>query len=186
MHFFDALSLATCYGGVMPITLTKETIDNYEREIEERYKREKEGVQALRELFARLEAGGPESGATPPPVRRVAGRRQTLASKIEEVCSRYKNEEWTTRRMLDYLRSIEFPMKKAKTNNALSTAMANLAKQGKLNIIRKGIGNRGHIYRWQGDAQQAEEASPPADAKEHAAAAEPSQPADSPQQEAAG
>ena len=170
----------------MPITLTKETIDNYERELEERYKRDKEGIQALRELFARLETGKHASGATPPPVKRVTGRRQTLASKIEEICSRYKTEEWTTRRMLEHLRSIEFPMKKGKTNNALSTAMANLAKQGKLGIIRRGIGNRGHIYRWQGDAQQSQEASPAADANDQAAAAEPAQPADGPQQEAAG
>ena len=71
--------------------------------------------------------------------------------------------------MLEHLRSIEFPMKKGKTNNALSTAMANLAKQGKLGIIRRGIGNRGHIYRWQGDAQQSQEASPAADANDQAA-----------------
>lgn len=147
----------------MAITLSKETIDKYEQELEEKYKRDKEGVQAMRALLSHMEAGGSASAAgskraaaskrTAAPKRAAAakraapGKRQTLPSKIMEICDANKNQQWTMRLMLEQLRSAGYPMNQAKPEIALSNAMSNLAKKGKLAIVAKRPGRAGTLYR---------------------------------------
>ncbi len=80
------------------------------------------------------------------------------------------------RRMLTHLRNIGFPLKKDKPESTLSNTMGLLAKKGKLSIVKRGVGRMGTIYQWKGAVQQPDKAVP---------AAEPDQPADGQEKEAA-
>ncbi len=87
----------------MAVTLTRKTLDNYEREIDKKYKQEKESIQTMKELFARIESGSKWDefaaagrGSTLSPLKTGDGAH-TLTGKIQEVCEKYKNEQWTMR-----------------------------------------------------------------------------------------
>lgn len=135
----------------MPVTLTKEIIDQHERELEQDYSRRKEGIQAMRELLARMEAAAPppsSRGSGGPRRARAAapGKRLTLPAAIMEICERNKNQQWTMRLMLEQLRSDGFPLKQAKPELAISNAMGTLTKKGKLVVVAKRPGRAGTLY----------------------------------------
>ncbi len=154
------------------MTLTREFIDDYEREVDRKYDEEKKSIQAVREFLDRMETDRRQnspSGLTIAgdgsefPAFRPSAVRQTLVGKIEEICANYKSEQWTMRRMLDHLRSIGFPLKMRTPETSLSNALSMLAKKGKLHIIRRGKGRMGSVYQWKQAAQQPDEAAPAAD-----------------------
>ena len=142
----------------MPITLTKAVVDRFEREIEVRYKSDKEAARGMRVLLSRYESGGiaPELSAAmsgsdgldlPLPPLEDTAHAHTLAGKVAEVCERYADEQWTMRRMLKYLRQVDFPLKE-KPEGSISACLGKLARDERLNILRQGSGSSPSIYQW--------------------------------------
>ena len=142
----------------MPILLSKAVVDRFEREIEDRYKCDKEAVRGMRTLLERYEAGdltaevraamsGPDAKDLPLPPLEVPANAQTLASKVAEVCEQYANEQWTMRRMLAYLQQIDFPLSN-KPEGSISSCLGKLAREKKLTVVRHGAGSSPSIYQW--------------------------------------
>ena len=107
----------------MSISLTRESINRYELELEERYRRAKDAIQLMREMLNQGESGFPTidpglagvsaagaQHASLPPLEATT-EAQSLAGKIEQVCEEFHDDRWTMRRMLKYLQQIGFDLR---------------------------------------------------------------------------
>lgn len=151
--------------GCMTIRVTRELIEELEAAAEERYKRDKEQVNALRSLLERYEAGdlpgevlakmgGRDESATAPDRTADLRRPQTLRSKVTEVCQNHPDREWTARDLLSYLKSVGFPVRE-RTLGSVSGCLWQLAREKKLAVVKRGVGSSPSIYRWRPDDRTA-------------------------------
>ena len=147
--------------GRMTIRVTKELVEELEAAAEQRYKRDKGQVRALRSLLKRYEAGdlpdevlakmgGRDEAATVPDRRADLRRPQTLRGKVTEVCKKHPDREWTARELLSHLKSVGFPVRE-KTLRSISGCLWHLAREKKLAIVQRGVGSSPSIYRWRAD-----------------------------------
>ncbi|MDE0125476.1 MAG: hypothetical protein OXN97_12960 [Bryobacterales bacterium] len=142
----------------MTIRVTKELVEELEAAAEQRYKRDKEQVRALRSLLKRYEAGdlpdevlakmgGRGEAATVPDRRADLRRPQTLRGKVTEVCRDHPDREWTARKLLSHLKNLGFPVRE-KTLGSVSGCLWQLAREKKLAVVKRGVGSSPSIYRW--------------------------------------
>ena len=141
--------------------LTRQSIDDYEKRIEDNYRREKELIERMRALLEESESGGSvlalpgiprrseATKSTLPPLEENA-TATNLSKKIEEICFEYRDEMWSMRRMLAYLRQIGFSLGD-KPEGSISAAMGKLAARGKLKVVKRGSGSAPNIYQWNKD-----------------------------------
>lgn len=142
----------------MSILLSRAVVDRFEEEVEDRYKRDKEAVRGMRTLLERYESGeladevraamrGPNARELPLPPLEDTSSAQTLASKVADVCERFADEQWTMRRMVAYLRQLQFPLSD-KPQGSISSCLGKLARENKLIVVRPGAGSSPSIYQW--------------------------------------
>ena len=140
----------------MAIQLTKAVVDRFEKAAKDRYERDMEAVRGMRALLERYDSGelgeelcnaisGHGAETMPLPPLDATSASQSLASKVAEVCEEYAHEQWTTRRMLAYLRQVDFPLSQ-KPEGSVSACLGNLAREKKLRIVRKGAGSTPSVY----------------------------------------
>lgn len=141
--------------------VTKELLDELEAAAEQRYKRDKEQVRALRSLLKRYEAGdlpdwvstkmgGRDESASPRSQRADQRRPQTLTSKVTEVCENHPDQDWTARKLLAHLESDGFPVHQS-TLSSISGCLWKLARDKKLTVVSRGVGAAPSIYRWRSE-----------------------------------
>ena len=142
--------------------LTREQIDTYEKQIDENYAQEKNAIRIMRRLLdeprrgftsiASLVNGTATPSTTvddlPLPPLEPNLEAPSLFRKIEEVAKTFPIEKWTMRRMLAYLQQIKFPLRDSKPEGSISAALGKLAKQGRLKVLRQGVGSVASIYQW--------------------------------------
>ena len=142
----------------MEIHLSKAFISEFESEVEKQYKKDKATVGAMRALLETFEKGdlhprlleGIEArlgSKISRPITPVRARRQTLASKVTEVCRDLPDRQWTAREMVSHLGEAGFPVGE-KTVASVSGCLWKLARDGELEVVRRGAGNRPSVYRW--------------------------------------
>lgn len=139
--------------------LTREQINQFELEVEEKYKQEKEAVRIMRRLLDVSESRPQQQPAVSliDPTKVSAPKvlpplddglsTPTLLTRIEQIVVEFgPKEQWTMRRMLAYLKQIGVELS-AKPEGTISAALSKLAAQGKLIIERQGAGSVPSIYR---------------------------------------
>ena len=142
----------------MAILLTKAVVDQFEQAAKDRYERDKEAVRGMRALLERYDSGelgeglcnaisGHGAPSMPLPPLDATSVAQSLASRVAEVCKEYSDEQWTTRRVLAYLRQVGFPLSQ-KPEGTVSACLGKLAREEKLRIVRQGAGSTPSVYQW--------------------------------------
>jgi hypothetical protein len=153
--------------------ITREHIDSYEKRIEEKYHRDKELIEAMRALLAESERTNDlgfsltsheplttvkqEPIILPPLEDSRAGK--TLMDKVYAVTEEFSDEIWTHRRMLAFLQSIGFQLRKDQPELAVSSALSKLAKARKLKVVYHGAGNVASQYQYRRQHQGIENAN---------------------------
>ena len=79
----------------------------------------------------------------------------TLRGKIEQTVNSDPNLKWTTQKVLAYLRQVGFPLNAKKPIYSVGQTLKILADQGRIRLVRKGVGSAPNIYRGK-IAEQAE------------------------------
>ena len=149
--------------------LTREQVEKFEREVEERYREERAAIRIMRRLLgdsepvsfreaeiapAHTQASpvGPPSSSDSKPRTAVLPPLEdrlstpTIMGTIEQVVKQFGgDEQWTMRRMLNYLRQSNYSLSE-KPEGTISAALSKLAQQGKLKIVRQGAGSVPSIY----------------------------------------
>jgi hypothetical protein len=132
-------------------------IETLERQMVEEHKKDLEALARLKRFL-------PSNGSTPKPPDerqmrlpvnlevRVEDDMEdapvvTLRGKIEQTVNSDPNLKWTTQKVLAHLRQVGFPLNAKKPIYSVGQSLKILADQGRIRLVRKGLGSAPNIYR---------------------------------------
>jgi len=72
---------------------------------------------------------------------------QSLRGTVEKIINADPTIRWTTQKVLAHLQNTGFPLKAQKPIYSVGQALQKLAGDGKIRIVRKGVGSQPNIYK---------------------------------------
>jgi hypothetical protein len=128
--------------------------------LEEQARLDLDAIQRIRGMMARQNGAKPNVQPPPPGEDEVEDFRDydddsgeydgkeatTLIGTIAKTINADPGKKWTTAKVLAHLQSTGYPLKAAKPLYSVGQSLGKLVEQGKIRILRRGLGSKPNIY----------------------------------------